>query len=969
MNDQSKIRVVGAYQHNLKNLTLEIPKHELVVITGPSGSGKSSLAFDTLYAEGQRRYVQSLSSYARQFIDQLEKPAVERIEGLAPAIAIEQRKGTSGGRSTIATSTEISDYLRLLFAEAGQAYHPQTGKKLEKWTIDQIADEILSHPDGQKFFILAPLVNNEKGRHAELLERLKSDGFVRARMNGKVALLDQLPPLEAKKAHSIEVVVDRLKVSRESTGRMMDSLELGLRLGKHVVHLLWLDEAGHEEIEAFSDRAFDPDSGTHFPVRKARDFSFNHPSGACPTCHGLGKILRADASLVVPDPHLSLEEDAIAPWKRGNKGIAAQYKSLARDLCRHGKVDMATPWEDLPEPFHELVLYGSRNKDDRIERTSVKKGEMVTRFESFEGVIPMVERLYAEAKSPLSRRRMQSFMNEQTCPRCQGARLRPEILAIVLEKNNGNESLNIHEFTNLPISKALDWITDYTPPHEALNEVVNEIRQRLQFLNQVGLGYLCLDRQTSTLSGGEFQRIRLATQIGSALTDVLYVLDEPSIGLHQRDQERLLESLVSLRDLGNSVIVVEHDEDTMRLADWIIDLGPAAGPHGGKVMGLGTPDQLAANPNSPTGRYLAGAETISLPKNRIKAGPDWIHLKGASEHNLKAVNASIPLHTLTCVTGVSGSGKSTLINRVLGKAIFRHLYQSKEAPGQHEGIDGLELIDRAVIVDQKPIGRTPRSNPATYTGIFDEIRSLFAGVPASRIRGYTKSRFSFNTPGGRCETCQGDGLLKIEMNFLPDAYVTCDSCLGLRFNRETLEITYRSHTIADVLNLTISEAMDLFANHTKLSEKLTTLHRVGLGYLKLGQPANTLSGGEAQRVKLASELSRNRPDHTLFLLDEPTTGLHFGDIEQLLSLLFSLRDSNNTLLVIEHHLDVIKCADYVIDLGPEGGDKGGEIVATGTPEEIAANPKSITGQFLAEKIGGTALPSKYSNKSSEDLFS
>jgi excinuclease ABC subunit A len=896
------------------------------------------------------------------------KPQVDRIEGLSPAIAIEQRRSTSGSRSTIATATEIFDYLRILFAAAGQAYHPDTGRPLQKMTTDEIADRILSEATGRRFMILAPLIKSKTGRHTELLDRLKKNGYVRARIDGKVVLLEQAPALEAGQAHDIEVVIDRLKVDQGTRKRLIDSLELALRLGQHLVYVFWPAEGScEEECWKMSNRNYDPESDTHFPDWKPRDFSFNHPRGACPRCQGLGTILRADPDLVVPDPDLTLDEMVIAPWKRGNKGIAAQYKSLARDLARHADVAMDLPWSEFPAAARDLFLRGSGGK--KVERTLLRRGEIQTRSEPFEGVLAMVESLHQKAKSPLTRRRMQAFMNKLECPDCQGARLRREILAIRLSSSATDPGKNIHQLCQLPIRDALNWIRDLqlTGP-EPLLDLHRELIERIQFLDNVGLGYLSLDRETGSLSGGEFQRIRLANQIGSALTGILYVLDEPSIGLHQSDQQRLIDSLLSLRDQGNTVIVVEHDEDTMRQADWIIDLGPGAGPMGGRLMAEGHPDDIMENDKSVTGQYLSGRESVRSSTRRIRPGAGAITVRGASEHNLQSVDVAFPLGCLVCVTGVSGSGKSTLVNRILGRAIFRQLYRAKDLPGKHDRIEGLENIDRAVIVNQQPIGRTPRSNPATYTGLFDEIRTLFASVPASRVRGYTKSRFSFNTTGGRCEKCQGDGQLKIEMNFMPDAYVVCEACQGKRYNRETLDITYRDHTIAEVLDLTIDEARDLFANHAGLCEKLGTLQRVGLGYIKLGQSANTLSGGEAQRIKLATELARVRPVHTLFLLDEPTTGLHFEDISKLLGLLFELRDGGNSLIIIEHHLDVIRSADHIIDLGPGGGTEGGKIVATGSPEEIAAHPASLTGKFLASKLNCAQTERLINEEPRRELF-
>lgn len=948
MPEPTHLRILGARQHNLKNVSLSLPRNRLIVMTGPSGSGKSSLAFDTLFAEGQRRYVQSLSSYARQFLDQMEKPEVDAIEGLSPSVAIEQRSAGSSPRSTVATSTEIYDYLRVLYSSIGVPHHPKTGKPLRRWTVQEMVDQILEKPASGRFMVLAPVIRGEKGEFRDILDRLRREGFVRARIDGELRSLDEPIKLDKKSSHRIEAVVDRLKISDSIHTRLTDSLELALRLGQGIVTILWPPGEGNAPDAAplaewhLSNQNFDPESGYHFPQITPRHFSFNSPQGACPVCHGLGTELMADADLIVPDPSLTLEEGAIAPWAKAHKSTKGHYKNLLKDLAEYARVPLNRPWSALPETFKDLLLHGS--KGIPVPHGS---GPGKNREKPFEGVVAQVQHLHDSSESQFTKLRLRPYMNRLPCPACGGKRLRPEILAVTLP--SAGEGPGIHVFTGWSVDQALAFLDAQTwdsAQKQIAGEIIHEITSRLRFLSDVGLGYLSLGREMNTLSGGESQRIRLATQIGSGLTGVLYILDEPSIGLHQRDNDRLLHTIQTLRDQGNTVIVVEHDEDTIRAADYLVDLGPAAGARGGYIVAEGSVAEVTANPKSVTGAYLSGRNKLGVPKHRHPAENGFITVRGARENNLRNIDAAFPIGCLTCVTGVSGSGKSTLVNGILSHALFRHFYGSKEKPGAHDRIEGLDFIDKVVIIDQSPIGRTPRSNPLTYSGAFNGIRDLFAQLPSARVRGYNAGRFSFNTPGGRCEHCEGDGALKIEMHFLPDVYVPCEVCKGRRFNRETLEITYKGRNIADVLALTIDEGLDLFKNIPGVHDKLQAMAKVGLGYLPMGQSATTLSGGEAQRIKLAAELAKRATGRTCFILDEPTTGLHFTDIEQLLQVLFELRNNGNTLIVIEHQLDVIKSADWVIDLGPEGGQGGGKVVATGTPEAVAKNPASHTGRFL-----------------------
>ncbi len=943
--------------HNLRNLDVRLPREKLVVITGPSGSGKSSLAFDTLFAEGQRKYMESLSVYARQFLDQMQKPEVDFIEGLSPAIAIEQRSAAANPRSTIATTTEIYDYLRLLFAAAGQPHDPVTGEPVRRQTPQQIADTILAWPPGSKLVILAPLVRREKGEFRDVIEKARREGFVRLRVDGEIIELEprSLPKLSKEQVHNIEAVVDRL-VLREGLGqRLADSLETALRWGEnHLFVLRQLPEEATWQLHRFSTEFCNPNTGFSLPRLTPKHFSFNSHLGACPECHGLGTKLFSDPELML-DLTKSLAEGAVKPWKTGNKRMRQYYAALRTSLARFAGVDEKVPLQDLPLSFREVLLHGTGTQAIELEWSP---GKITHR--PFEGVVAQVSRLLETSESEFTRQRLRAFSSWRTCPACQGSRLRPEILAVTLARHRG-PALNIQDFCALTIEDARGVVEDFilTPEQQkVVQDVVREIAQRLEFLHQVGLGYLSLDRESGTLSGGEAQRIRLATQIGSGLAGVLYVLDEPSIGLHQRDNDRLIATLRGLRDLGNSVIVVEHDEDTIRAADYVLDMGPGAGPRGGQVVAAGTPEQIAASPTSLTGQFISGALRIGVPKRRVpprqerpetpSIGDGWLTILGARENNLQNLRASFPAGLLTCVTGISGSGKSTLVNDILWAALARELNGAKTKPGAYEAIIGLEQFDKAIVIDQSPIGRSPRSNPATYSGALGPIRSLFSEVPASRVRGYGPSRFSFNVKGGRCEHCQGDGQIKVEMHFLADVYVECEVCRGRRYNRETLEVTYKGKNIADVLEMTLDEAARFFRNVPALSEKLECLLRVGLGYLRLGQPANTLSGGEAQRLKLAAELARRSTGRTVYLLDEPTTGLHFADIQKLLEVLLRLRDAGNTLIVIEHNLEVIKCADWILDLGPEGGRGGGQIVAEGTPEAVAQAGRGHTARYLAQ---------------------
>ena len=972
------IKIGGAREHNLKNLTLQIPRDKLVVVTGLSGSGKSSLAFDTIYAEGQRKYVESLSAYARQFLDQLQKPDVDFIEGLSPAIAIEQRSSGSSPRSIIATTTEIYDYLRLLYAHVGQAHCPETGVPISTQSTSDIVDKILARPPKTKVMLLAPIVRRQKGEFRDVFERLAREGFVRARVDGELIELGEniaRVKLDKKKFHNIEAVVDRLVIDDKIRVRLGDSVETALRWGEGVMFTLHQlpeeskvqspkSKAGENWIETLhSNKMCSPATGKSFDPPTPKHFSFNAPAGACPVCHGLGQKMIFDEALVVPDMELPLE-GAIQPWRRSGKRMNIYYKAMLRSIAGHFNIDLATPYKNLPEDFRKILMNGSG--EDDVEFKFWRGGKISTIDRPFEGVLPNLERLATESESEFVRNRLKQYMSPQFCDACKGKRLKPEILAVTLggeqfvsqlkTKNSKLKSLkipglSIMDVCSLSVEKADEFfaalkLTEFEQKIAA--EVIKEIRARLGFLKNVGLGYLTLDRESGTLSGGEAQRIRLATQIGAALVGVLYVLDEPSIGLHQRDNDRLLATLKGLRDLGNTVLVVEHDADTIRNADYILDLGPGAGVHGGELVAAGTLPEILAAKKSLTGQYLTGELNIPVPKKRISPTEErgWLEIIGATENNLQNIDARIPLGTFTCVTGVSGSGKSTFVDDILRRALFRNFYGSKERPGEHRALTGSEKLDKVIVIDQSPIGRTPRSNPATYTGMFNQIRDLFARLPAAKVRGYEPGRFSFNVKGGRCEKCEGDGLLKIEMNFLPAVYVTCEVCGGKRYNRETLEINYKGKNIADVLDMTVDEAVTFFRAVPKIYDPLFTLTEVGLGYIRLGQQATTLSGGEAQRVKLATELARKATGKTFYILDEPTTGLHFHDVAKLLEVLFKLRATGNTLLVIEHNLDVIKTADWIIDLGPEGGLGGGKIVAEGPPEKIVQSAESFTGQYL-----------------------
>jgi excinuclease ABC subunit A len=951
------IKISGARQHNLKNLHVELPREKLVVITGLSGSGKSSLAFDTLYAEGQRRYVESLSAYARQFLDQMEKPDVDFIEGLSPAIAIEQRSAGANPRSTIATTTEIYDYLRVLFSAIGQPHDPATGKPVHRQTPQQIVDQILGYEPSSKIIVLAPLVQNQSGEFRDIVEKLKREGFVRARIDGEIVELDRPDPIRLKKSerHTIEAVVDRLVVRDGIRVRLTDSIETALKWGDNKIVVLHTRPEGREtwEESRYSTNYGSADSRFTLGELTPKHFSFNSHLGACPACHGLGTQLVIDPELMISDETKTIAEGAITPWRRGTKRMQAYYRQLQGALVKHFQIDEDVPFADLPDEFKNALYFGTNGT--AIEMNFSGNGE---KKRPFEGLVPQMQRLYEQTKSEFTRNRIRAFMTREPCKMCGGARLKPEILAVTIKDRQGCE-LNIHKFSEQTTEAAARYIDnlELTPAQKkVVTDVVREIQSRLQFLVEVGLGYLTLDRESGTLSGGEAQRIRLATQIGSGLAGVLYVLDEPSIGLHQRDNARLLGTLRRLRDLGNSVIVVEHDEETIRAADHIVDLGPGAGPRGGEIVAQGRLDEVLRAKNSLTADYLSGRLRIPVPKHRTKPRfarnrltkneEGWLILKGAAENNLKNLEVAFPLGCFTCVTGVSGSGKSTLVDDILRRALFRRFYNSKEKPGAYGALRGVEQIDKAIVIDQSAIGRTPRSNPVTYTGAFGPIRELFAQLPTARVRGYGAGRFSFNVKGGRCENCEGGGLIKIEMHFLPDVYVQCEVCRGRRYNRETLEITYKGKNIADVLDLTVDEAARFFRNVPSISDKLNALLDVGLGYLQLGQAGTTLSGGEAQRVKLATELAKKATGRTVYILDEPTTGLHFADIEKLLQVLMKLRDAGNTLIVIEHNLEMIKCADWIIDLGPEGGQRGGELLGAGAPEEIVDLVKSYTGKYL-----------------------
>lgn len=934
------IDVQGARTHNLKNINLSIPRDKLVVITGLSGSGKSSLAFDTLYAEGQRRYVESLSTYARQFLSMMEKPDVDHIEGLSPAISIEQKTTTHNPRSTVGTTTEIYDYLRLLFARAGEPRCPEHGEPLAAQTVSQMVDQVLALPEGAKLMLLAPIVKERKGEHLHVFEQLRAQGFVRVRVNGLVCDLDDVPELDKKKKHSIEAVVDRFKVRADLNLRLAESFETCLALADDVAIVMSMDEDGPEPM-IFSAKFACPVCGYSIPELEPRVFSFNNPAGACPSCDGLGVKQYFDEHKVVHGPHLRLAEGAISGWDRRS----IYYYSMLEALAEHDGIDLSKDWEQLPERFKERVLRGTGAEKIRFRYIN-SRGDTVERSHPFEGVLPNMERRYRETESGAVREDLSKYLTEQPCPDCHGSRLKESSRHVFVDNRN------LPDITHLPIGDAFDYFEQLKlsgKQGEIADKILKEIRQRLSFLVNVGLDYLSLDRSANTLSGGETQRIRLASQIGAGLVGVMYILDEPSIGLHQRDNSRLLDALRHLRDLGNTVLVVEHDEDAIRLADYVLDIGPGAGVHGGEVVACGTPDEVMSNPASLTGQYLSGQQRIEIPAQRHAPQKNkLLRLEGANGNNLQNVTLEIPVGLFTCITGVSGSGKSTLINSTLYPLAATALNNATTLRAEaHQRITGLEHFDKVVDIDQSPIGRTPRSNPATYTGIFTAVRELFAGTQEARSRGYTPGRFSFNVRGGRCEACQGDGVIKVEMHFLADIYVPCDVCAGKRYNRETLEVLYKGHNIHQVLDMTVEEANDYFANIPALQRKLQTLMDVGLSYVKLGQSATTLSGGEAQRVKLAKELSKRDTGKTLYILDEPTTGLHFHDIKQLLHVLHQLRDRGNTIVVIEHNLDVVKTADWVVDLGPEGGIRGGQIIGTGTPEQIAAMPHSLTGEFLA----------------------
>ncbi|HJV16883.1 MAG TPA: excinuclease ABC subunit UvrA [Bacillales bacterium] len=930
-----KLIVKGARAHNLKNIDVTIPRDKLVVLTGLSGSGKSSLAFDTIYAEGQRRYVESLSAYARQFLGQMDKPDVDAIEGLSPAISIDQKTTSRNPRSTVGTVTEIYDYLRLLFARVGRPTCPIHHIEISSQTIEQMVDRILEYPERTKMQILAPVVSGRKGTHVKVFEDIKKQGFVRVRVNGNMFDLGDEIELEKNKKHSIEVVVDRIVIKEGIASRLADSLEMALKLGEGKVIV---DVIGEDEL-LFSENHACPQCGFAIGELEPRMFSFNSPFGACPQCDGLGSKLEVDLDLVIPNKDLSLKQHAVAPWEPTS---SQYYPQLLASICAHYGIDMDIPVKDITDDQMTKILYGS-GKEKIYFRYENDFGQIRENQIEFEGILRNVERRYKETSSDYIREQMEKYMAQQPCPSCRGYRLKKESLAVLISGHH------ISQITDLSIEEANQFFAELQLTEKEMKIaklIFREISERLGFLVNVGLDYLTLSRAAGTLSGGEAQRIRLATQIGSRLTGVLYILDEPSIGLHQRDNDRLIGTLQSMRDIGNTLIVVEHDEDTMLAADYLIDVGPGAGVHGGEIVSAGTPEEVMTDPNSLTGQYLSGKKFIPLPIERRKSDGRYIEIKGASENNLKNINVKFPLGMFVAVTGVSGSGKSTLINEILHKSLAQKLHHAKTKPGEHKSIKGIDYLEKVIDIDQSPIGRTPRSNPATYTGVFDDIRDVFASTNEAKVRGYKKGRFSFNVKGGRCEACRGDGIIKIEMHFLPDVYVPCEVCHGKRYNRETLEVKYKGKNISDILDMTVEDALNFFENIPKISRKLQTIFDVGLGYITLGQPATTLSGGEAQRVKLASELHRRSNGRSFYILDEPTTGLHVDDISRLLVVLQRLVENGDTVLVIEHNLDVIKAADYIVDLGPEGGDKGGTIIAMGTPEKVAEVQGSYTGKYL-----------------------
>ena len=935
------IKIRGANEHNLKNISVDIPRNELVVLTGLSGSGKSSLAFDTIYAEGQRRYMESLSSYARQFLGQMEKPDVESIEGLSPAISIDQKSTNRNPRSTVGTVTEIYDYMRLLYARVGIPHCPKCGKEIHKQTIDQMVDQIMAMPERTRIQLLAPVVRGRKGEHAKVLEQARKSGYVRVRIDGNLYELSEDIKLEKNIKHNIEIVVDRLTVREGIETRLTDSIETVMALSGG---LMTVDVVGGEPVN-FSQSFSCPDCGISIDEVEPRSFSFNNPFGACPECFGLGYKMEFDADLMIPDKSLSISQGAIVVlgWQScTDKGSFT--RAILDALCEEYHFDLDTPFEDYPQEIKDILLYGTKGHEVKVRYKS-QRGEGIYDV-AFEGLLENVNRRYKETFSEASKAEYETYMRITPCPVCKGQRLKKESLAVTVG------GLNIYQATNMSIVKFKDFMDnlELTPMQQTIGaSILKEIRARICFLIDVGLDYLSLSRATGTLSGGEAQRIRLATQIGSGLVGVAYILDEPSIGLHQRDNDKLLKTLLHLRDLGNSVLVVEHDEDTMRAADCIVDIGPGAGEHGGQVVAIGTAQEIMENPDSITGAYLSGRLRIPVPEKR-RTPTGWITVRKAAENNLKNIDVSFPLGVMTCVTGVSGSGKSSLVNEILYKALAKKLNRARTIPGKHKCIDGAEQLDKIIAIDQSPIGRTPRSNPATYTGVFDLIRDLFASTTDAKAKGYSKGRFSFNVKGGRCEACSGDGIIKIEMHFLPDVYVPCEVCGGKRYNRETLEVKYKGKNIYDVLNMTVEEALKFFEHVPSITRKIQTLYDVGLGYIRLGQPSTELSGGEAQRIKLATELSKRGTGKTIYILDEPTTGLHFADVQKLIDILRRLSDGGNTVVVIEHNLDVIKTADFIIDIGPEGGDKGGTVIAKGTPEEVAKNPVSYTGKYVGRLL-------------------